>query len=298
MKQRLHGEGAPTLLPALSSVTNHDHRHRIPCAASIRPPARGSHPCPSQRSGLARDGARLCSPGRRTANNLGWEDALGRTRRPPLPDGVGFGLCIAELKRVLLDSFGAQGQLRARRPAATLTHVAWLGRPRGRAGSRRRRSTPPWPYEVPAFCRRRTSIRRRAPRTAGPSLRSGSRTLIGVLEAARQRLAQRSRVAPVRAGRIISISPTLSRLWCGRSTGIGFEPVDDYSTIPISMGRPLPRPNGRFAAPALRSFVAREGFRRGGRRPRIGSLPQRIKGRRVANSCNLGGRYGDHPNQP
>src|SRR5258705_1327821 len=82
--------------------------------------------------------------------NLGWDDALGGLVAHSLPDGARLGLCIAELKLVLLDSSGRKDSfaLDGRRDADACD---WLGRHPPARGIQAPgvRACPP--YGVPPF---------------------------------------------------------------------------------------------------------------------------------------------------
>src|SRR5258708_36767077 len=94
--------------------------------------------------------ARAYVPARREdgPTNLGWDDALGGLVAHSLPDGARFGLCIAELKLVLLDSSGRKETfaLDGRRDADACD---WLGRPPRARGCQAQAVRAPPPAAVP-----------------------------------------------------------------------------------------------------------------------------------------------------
>ncbi len=184
--------------------------------------------------------------------NLGWDDALGGLVAHSLPDGARFGLCIAELKLVLLDSSGRKDSfaLDGRRDADACD---WLGRHARARGLEAQALDAALPYEVPAFAGGDVYT---AAELAEPlaELAIWFSNANGVLEATRQRLAARQLdVAPVRCWPHHFDLATLVTLGCGRSTGIGFEPGDDYYDEPyfyVSL-YPAPDPAALPPLPAI-----------------------------------------------
>src|SRR5712664_3798741 len=151
-------------------------------------PARGSHPGPSGNAVARAHGTRLCGVRPEDGHtNLGWEDALGGLVTHPLPDGARFGLCIAELTLVLLDSSNSKDTfaLDGRRDADA---CEWLGRHARARGLEAQALDAALPYGLPALAGGGAYT---AAALAEPlaDLAMWFSNANGVLEATRQRLA-------------------------------------------------------------------------------------------------------------
>jgi hypothetical protein len=163
--------------------------------------------------------------------NLGWDDALGGLVTHPLPDGALFGLCIAELTLVLLDSSGRKDTfaLDGRRDADA---CEWLRRHARARGFEAQALDAALPYELPTFAGADVYT---AAALAAPlaELAIWFSNANGTLAATRPWLATRKIDAPP-----VCCWPhhfdldTLVTLAPGRTTGIGFEPGDEHYDEP------------------------------------------------------------------
>jgi hypothetical protein len=184
--------------------------------------------------------------------NLGWEDALGGLVTHPLPDGARFGLCIAELTLVLLDSSNSKDTfaLDGRRDADA---CEWLGRHARARGLEAQALDAALPYGLPALAGGGAYPAGALAEPLG-ELAMWFSNANGALEATRQRLAARQLdVTPVRCWPHHFDLATLVTLGRGRSTGIGFEPGDDYYDEPyfyVSL-YPAPDPAALPPLPAI-----------------------------------------------
>jgi hypothetical protein len=163
--------------------------------------------------------------------NLGWDDALGGLVAHPLPDGALFGLCIAELTLVLLDSSGRKDSfaLDGRRDADA---CEWLRRHARARGLEAQALDAALPYGLPAFAGGDVYT---AAALAKPlaELAIWFSNANGTLAATQQWLATRKIDAPpVRCWPHHFDLDTLVTLAPGRTTGIGFEPGDAYYDEP------------------------------------------------------------------
>jgi hypothetical protein len=186
--------------------------------------------------------------------NLGWDDALGGLVTHPLPDGARLGLRLADLTLMLLDLSGRKDAfaLDGRRDAEAREWLRRHGRARGLDPQALDTALP---YGLPA-----PAIAGGGAYTAGAlaeplaDLAMWFSNANGVLEAARQRLAARQLDAPpVRCWPHHFDLATLVTLGGGRSTGIGFEPGDDYYDEPyfyVSL-YPAPDPTALPPLPAI-----------------------------------------------
>jgi hypothetical protein len=174
--------------------------------------------------------------------NLGWDDALGGLVAHPLPDGTLFGLCIAELTLVLLDSLGRKDSfaLDGRRDADACD---WLGRHARARGFEAQALDAALPYGLPAFGGGDVYT---AAALAEPlaELAFWFSNANGTLAATRQWLATRMIDAPpVRCWPHHFDLDTLVTLAPGRTTGIGFEPGDDHHDEPYFYVSLYPAPD-------------------------------------------------------
>jgi len=149
----------------------------------------------------------------------------------PLPDGARFGLCVAELTLVLLDSSGRKDTfaLDGRRDADACD---WLGRHARARGFDAQALDAALPYEVPAFAGGDVYT---AAALGEPlaELAIWFSNANGTLAAIRQWLAtQNIDAPPVRCWPHHFDLDTLVTLAPGRTTGIGFEPGDEHYDEP------------------------------------------------------------------
>jgi hypothetical protein len=176
--------------------------------------------------------------------NLGWEDALGALVTHPLPDGARLGLRIADLTLVLLDSSGHKGSF-ALDGRCDADAREWLGQHARARGFDPQALDAELPYPLPA-----PAIAGGGATTAG-ALAEPLRELAiwfsnahGALAAARQWLATRKiDAAPVRCWPHHFDLATLVTLAPGRTSGIGFEPGDDYYDEPYFYVSLYPAPD-------------------------------------------------------
>jgi hypothetical protein len=192
--------------------------------------------------------------------NFGWDDALGGLVTHPLPDGARLGLRIADLTLVWLDSSGRKDSfaLDDRRDADARE---WLARQvRGR-GLDPRPLDAALPYSLPAP----TLADDGAYTTAALAeplgeLATWFSNANGALAASRQRLAtQNIEAPPVRCWPHHFDFDTLVTLAPGRTSGIGFEPGDEYYDEPyfyVSL-HPAPDPASLPPLPAVGHWHAK-----------------------------------------
>ena len=180
--------------------------------------------------------------------NLGWDDALGGLVARPLPDGARFGLCIAGLTLVLLDSPGREDSfaLDGRRDADARD---WLGRHARARGLDPQALDAALPYGLPALASGSYTAAALAEPLAELAIWFSNAK--GALAAIRQWLATRQIDAPqVRCWPHHFDLDTLVTLAPGRTTGIGFEPGDDDYDEPYFYVSLYPPP-GTAALPPL-----------------------------------------------
>jgi hypothetical protein len=202
---------------------------------------------------LARTARAYISPRPEDAHtNLGWDDAFGGLVTHPLPDGTRLGLRIGDLTLVLRESSESKPAdvfaLDGRRDADARE---WLGRHARARGLDPQALDAPLPYPVPA-----------------PALAGGGATTAaalaeplaelatwfsdanGALAATRQWLATRNIDAPpVRCWPHHFDLDALLTLAPGRTTGIGFEPGDDYYDEPYFYVSLHPAPDAASLPP-------------------------------------------------